>query len=87
MHTYKEVQDYIAQTIAQAMYMSVDEIEEDQLFSSFGLESITLVKVVEKMNDKYSCAIEVRELLPYQTLRDASTYVFKKISSSEQLAS
>ena len=85
MHTLKEVQDYLAQAIAQAMYMNVDEVKEDQLFSSFGLESISLVKVVEKINDKYLCALEVREILPYQTLREASAYMFKKIISPEAL--
>jgi len=87
MRTYKEVQDCLAELIAQAMYMKAEEVEEDKLFSSFGLESLTLLKIVQKVNDKYACSIEVREVLPHQTLKEASTFIFDKIASLEKIAS
>ena len=81
MYTPEEIKNHLGRLIAQAMYMDVNEIQEDQLFSSFGLESVTLVKVLQKINDTYSCAIEIKELLPYQTLREASSFVYEKIAS------
>lgn len=73
------VAEFLRGLISEVMYMDPDDIEEDVLFSDFGLESITLVKLVAKVNAKYACAIEPREILPYQTLREASTFIAERL--------
>lgn len=84
MLTHEEIKSTMRQLIADAMYMEVNEIEENQLFSDFGLESVTLAKVVGKLCDKYSCSIEIRELLPHQTLVEASTFIHNKLLEVEE---
>jgi acyl carrier protein len=81
MTTQAEVQRYLAGLIADAMYMKAEEIEEDLLFSSFGLESSTLVKIVHHLNQHYASTIDIRELLPHQTLREATQFVYEKVST------
>ena len=79
MHTYDEVKQALANEIADAMYMDVSEIPDEGLFSSFGLESITLVRIIEKINSKLGVSIETRDVLPHQTLKDCSKVVFNTL--------
>ena len=82
MPTAQEVQATIAVYIAEAMYMDVDEIGEDDLFSSFGLESATLAKIVARINSRYGREIEVREVIPHQTLREAAAFIHEKLDAT-----
>lgn len=83
MVSQDEVKNFLAQLIAEAMYMEVDELEDDALFSDFGLESITLARVVEKLCGKYSCKIELKELLPHQTLNEASVFIYEEMAKQK----
>lgn len=69
------VQEFLANIIAQAMYMSPSEIGETELFSNFGLESLTLVKLTKKLNQHFGLDLNVKGILQHQTLRDAASYV------------
>lgn len=81
MITQEEVKEYLGQLITDAMYMEPGELDDDQLFSDFGLESITLVKILEKMSDKYSYHILVKDVLPHQTLKAASSFIYEKVNA------
>ncbi len=80
MHTKKEIKDYLGTLISEAMYMEEGELQEDELFSDFGLESTTLVKILVKVSEKYSCTLTVNELLSHQTLQEASDFIYDKIN-------
>jgi acyl carrier protein len=81
MLTRDAVQRRLAQLIADAMYMDESEVPANELFSSFGLESLTLAKIVAKINQEYAVAIHPRDVLKHQTLRDASEFVHHEIST------
>ena len=78
MITKDQIKKYLKEKIAEAMYMEVDEIEDEQLFSDFGLESTTLVKIVEKLCSNFNICIEVREFLPHQTVDKATEFIHEK---------
>ena len=78
----EEIKDHLAELICKSMYMEREELEDDELFSDFGLESVTLTKILASINSKYACTLKVMELLPHQTLNDASAYIFQKITAS-----
>ena len=82
MIAVEEVKYYLRQLVAQAMYMEEDEILDDTLFSDIGLESVTLVKIVTKICEKYSISIQVKDLIPYQTVMDASSFITLKCNGS-----
>ena len=79
MRNQNDLKNDMRALIAEAMYMEPEEVEGDALFSDFGLESITLVKIVDKLCTKYSCELEVKELLPHQTLDEASSFFYGKL--------
>jgi acyl carrier protein len=79
MPTQHAVQRYLAQLIAEAMYMDEAEVPETELFSSFGLESLTLAKIVTRINQEYAVGIHPRDVLKHQTLRDASEFIHHEI--------
>ena len=74
------IKEYLAQLICEAMYMDITELEADELFSDFGLESITLVKILTKVNERYAVQIKIEELVANQTLNEASTYIFQQVN-------
>lgn len=84
MYTRDEVKSDLALRIAQAMYMEPNEIGDDDIFSDFGLESVTLAKIVDGLNRHYGRAITIAEMLPHQTLRDASALIHEKLSGEPQ---
>lgn len=81
MMKHEEIKEYLATQICESMYMEREELEEDALFSDFGLESTTLVKIVTKIHEQYNYELKVDELLDHQTLTEASTFIYKKLTS------
>lgn len=81
MVTRELIKVELGNLITEAMYMDDGELVDDQLFSDFGLESTTLVKIVGKLSEKYNCEISAKELLPHQTLNDASVFICEKINA------
>lgn len=78
------VAEFLRGLISEVMYMDREDIDEDMLFSDFGLESITLVKIMVKVNSEYGCSIEPRDVLPYQTLREASAFIAERRKLDDQ---
>ncbi len=76
----EEIKEFLAEQICSAMYMEKSELSDDMLFSDFGLESTTLVKILAEVQKKYSCQLSVEEFLSHQTLNDASNFIYQKIT-------
>ena len=81
MYTEDQVKEYLGGLISEAMYMEASELKEDELFSDFGLESTTLVRILSKVSEQFSCAFTVNEFLPHQTLKDASHFIYEKLNT------
>jgi len=68
--------------LADELHMSVAEIDEDAQFVDLGLDSITGVTWVRKINDKYQLSIEATKVYSYPTVKEFSAYV--KAESAKQ---
>lgn len=79
MPNIDEIKTYLREQIVEAMYMSQDELDSDALFSSFGLESTTLVKIVNNINVAFSTNLEAKEILPYQSVNRASEAILEML--------
>ncbi|HWY22632.1 MAG TPA: acyl carrier protein [Candidatus Acidoferrum sp.] len=79
MNTTEHLKADLAGRIAKAMYMPAEDIVEDTPFSDFGLESVTLVRILEGIQSTYNCTITVAELLEHQTLRAAAAFISRRI--------
>lgn len=82
MLTREEVKADLARRIAEAMYMEASEIGDDDIFSDFGLESVTLARILADICRHHGCAIGITELLPRQTLRDASELIHQRAGTA-----
>jgi len=78
--TQVEIKEYLAAQICESMYMEREELEEDALFSDFGLESSTLVKILTNIHEKYKYQLKVDDLLEHQTLNAASVFIYNKVT-------
>ena len=74
----EEIKEFLSEQICASMYMESSELEGDILFSDFGLESTTLVKILAKITEKYECNFNVNEFLSHQTLNAASEFIYQK---------
>ena len=61
--------------LAQELHMPEHEIDEDAEFIDLGLDSITGVTWVRKINDQYNLTIQATNVYSYPTLNDFSKYV------------
>lgn len=75
MPALDEIKDFLKKEIVDTMYMSPDELDADALFSSYGLESVTLVKIVSKVNENFSTNLEAKDILPHQSLSRAASAI------------
>ncbi|ERK15262.1 acyl carrier protein [Serratia fonticola] len=68
MDNLEQIKAFLRNEIIAAMYMAPDELDEDALFSSYGLESTTLTKIVVNINLRFSTRLSVQDILPYQSV-------------------
>ena len=87
MSTRTEVKADLAERIAKAMYIQPNDINEDDLFSDFGLESVTLAKIVVGICETYGCTITIGEFLEHQTLRAAADFVSSRVENQVNVGS
>ncbi len=71
--------------LSQELHMQEHEIDEDTQFIDLGLDSITGVTWVRKINEKYSLSIEATKVYSYPTLTQFSQFI--KAEISKQVAS
>jgi len=81
MPNQRDVQEFLAAAIAEAMYMEPDQVPEHELFSNFGLESLTLVKLTTKINERFALNVNAKDVLRHQTLHDAASYVYTELQN------
>ncbi|QTL38549.1 acyl carrier protein [Xenorhabdus budapestensis] len=75
MEKLEEIKDFLSREIMIAMYMTPDELDQDTLFSSYGLESVTLVKIVVNINKRFLINLSVQDILPYQSVNKAANFI------------
>ncbi|PHM28003.1 acyl carrier protein [Xenorhabdus budapestensis] len=75
MEKLEEIKDFLSREIMIAMYMTPDELDQDTLFSSYGLESVTLTKIVVNINKRFLINLSVQDILPYQSVNKAANFI------------
>jgi acyl transferase domain-containing protein/acyl carrier protein len=61
--------------LADELQMKENEIDEDAQFVDLGLDSITGVTWIRKINDKYKTSIEATQIYNYPTLTQLGTHI------------
>ncbi|WNO11560.1 SDR family NAD(P)-dependent oxidoreductase [Teredinibacter sp. KSP-S5-2] len=76
-----DIADSLCQLLAEELHLDMSEIDEDTQFVDLGLDSITGVTWVRKINDRFNTAIEAAMVYSYPTLRKLSEFVFSEVGS------
>ncbi|MEW6991527.1 SDR family NAD(P)-dependent oxidoreductase [Colwelliaceae bacterium 6441] len=77
--TLSEITHNLRRLLAHELHMAVEEIEDDIQFIDLGLDSITGVTWIRKINDSYKTLIEATKVYTYPTLNQMSAYVLKQL--------
>lgn len=72
MENIEEIKAFLSQEVMTAMYMEPNELDRDALFSSYGLESTTLAKIIVHINQHFHLNLSIQDILPYQSVNRAA---------------
>ncbi len=81
-----EVKASLKMFLAQELHMNEQDIDEDKAFIDLGLDSITSVTLMRKINDKYNTSIEATKVYSYSTLTKLSHFVKGEASKKGTLS-
>lgn len=65
----------IGKLLADELYLRADEIDEHTQFIDLGLDSITGVTWIRKINEKYGLSVEAMKVYSHPTLAELSRYI------------
>ncbi|MDJ1183278.1 beta-ketoacyl synthase N-terminal-like domain-containing protein [Roseofilum casamattae] len=77
----------LKQQLAEALYLDLSEIEEDQTFIDLGLDSIVGVEWIATINQTYGLNIKATKLYDYPTLREFANHISGELSTNGNGAS
>lgn len=79
----QDVEAELTKLLAQELHMDTNEIDVNAQFIDLGLDSITGVTWVRKINDKYQLSIEATKVYSYPTIGEFSELITSKVSKTD----
>jgi acyl transferase domain-containing protein len=76
-----QIRETLKESLADALYADISEIEEDKKFVDLGLDSILGVEWITNINKTYNLNIKVTKLYDYPTLLDLAKYIAQTLST------
>lgn len=77
----------LQQQLAVLLFLSADDIMQDMPFVELGLDSITGVEWVARINETFKTTISVAKLYDYPTIRELSTFLESNLNLTDKPAS
>ena len=77
-----QIKETLKESLAEALYVDISEIDENQKFIDLGLDSIVGVEWITKINQTYKLTIKATKLYDYPTLLDLAEYITQEIYST-----
>jgi len=74
----------LAETLAQELFLSADEIDPDAPFIDLGLDSITGVTWIRRINAEYGTQIEATQVYSHPTVRRLAALVMAALGAAGQ---
>ena len=79
----EEVMKELAASLADELFMDVEDVEYDKGFMEMGLDSIVGVEWMRHINKKYHTDIESTKIYQYPTLVDLAEYILSLLETEE----
>jgi len=73
----------LSESLANALYMELGDVDIDRQFTEMGLDSIVGVEWVNELNRKFSLNINATIVYDYPTIKDFSCYLENKVAEPE----
>jgi amino acid adenylation domain-containing protein len=77
------LQEELANSLADALYMERGDIGVDKLFSEMGLDSIIGTEWVREVNARYKISISTARIYEYPTIREFTQYMVSELNVLE----
>ena len=81
-NTISEVVETIKKFLANELHLHENEIEEDAQFVEIGLDSITGVTWIRKINDYFKLSLEATQIYTYTTLQQLGDFIQKELGGT-----
>lgn len=75
-----ELEEALRQSLADALYLDVAEVDPTQTFQDLGLDSILGVEWVRTINKRYQVALSATRLYDYATVADLAGYLLPQLT-------
>ncbi|NEQ72612.1 MAG: SDR family NAD(P)-dependent oxidoreductase [Okeania sp. SIO2C9] len=79
-----QIRETLKESLAEALYADISEIEEHKKFVDLGLDSIVGVEWITNINKIYNLKIKATKLYDYPTLSDLAKYIAQILSTQEK---
>ena len=79
---FDQVYSILHQTLSQELQIKSEDIKSDRPFIDLGLDSITSVTWIKKINSKYALSLHAAEVYSHPTLRQFTALVIQKAGLS-----
>ncbi|MCP4267459.1 MAG: hypothetical protein GY777_18165, partial [Candidatus Brocadiaceae bacterium] len=84
---FPSIQDTLKKLLSEELHMKEEDIDKETQFVDLGLDSITGVTWVRKINQEYGTSIAATKIYNYPTLSELSKYVMKEAEKQGTLTS
>ncbi|WNO11561.1 beta-ketoacyl synthase N-terminal-like domain-containing protein [Teredinibacter sp. KSP-S5-2] len=86
IYSLTDITDALKHMLAEELHMHANDVDEDAQFVDLGLDSITSVTWMRKINETYGLNIEATKVYSQSTLNKMSRYVTDEINSHSSLS-
>ncbi|WP_293062787.1 type I polyketide synthase, partial [Moorena sp. SIO3F7] len=76
-----QIRETLKESLADALYADISEINEEKKFVDLGLDSIVGVEWITKINKTYNLKIKATKLYDHPTLSDLAKYIAQTLST------
>jgi len=80
----QQITEKLRQLLADELHLSADEIDDTTQFIDLGLDSITGVTWIRKINQYYKTAIEATKVYSYPTIEQLSRFVKEEAGQNDE---
>ncbi len=77
----QDIADFLKTLLAAELQMGVDDVDEDTQFVDLGLDSITGVTWIRKINHAYGTRIEATKVYSHPTLREFCAFLVARVAA------
>ncbi|WP_444996464.1 SDR family NAD(P)-dependent oxidoreductase [Aliikangiella sp. IMCC44359] len=74
--------DAIKKTLSEALKVGEDEIDIDEAFSGYGLDSVTGVSLTQTLNDSFDLDLDVTLFFDYTNVQELSDYLLENYQAA-----